>query len=260
MTAARPSSKKPAARAPKASTANAQQRIVTGPVPSGSKRRTILVVVSAFAVLAVVAAIVVVARRGGGSSTSTAKTVRTEAAATNGGAAASGKFRFAVGDPGPGAAAPPIVLTSTTGATFDLANEHGKGVLLYFQEGIGCQPCWDQMRDYATAIAGFKTAGVDELVTITVNPVGLLARKMRQDGVGGIVLADPDLAVSKLYHANQYGMMGDSTDGHTFIFVDAAGIIRWRADYGGSPDFTMYVPPANLLADLRAGLGLPPLP
>ena len=256
MTTTRPSRKKPIPRsAPKTSSGNAaQQRTVTGPVLSGSKGRMILVV-SAVAVIAVAAAIVVVARSGGGSSSTTTRTATNTA-----GAGRSGKFRFAVGDPGPGVAAPPVVLTSTMGTVFDLSKERGKGVLLYFQEGIGCQPCWDQMRDFATAAAGFKTAGVDELVTITVNPVELLARKRRQDGVGGIVLADPDLTVSKAYHANQYGMMGDSTDGHTFIFVDPAGIIRWRADYGGSPDFTMYVPPANLLADLRAGLGLPPTP
>ena len=222
----------------------------TGKGTGGSKRRMVMMIAAGVTVAAIGATIFIEGRSNSGPSTDIA--TASEVAA--------GKFRFAVGDPGPGVAAPPIVLTSTTGATFDLAKERGKGVLLYFQEGIGCQPCWDQMRDYATAAAGFKAAGVDELVTITVNPVNLLARKMRQGGVGGIVLADPDLAVSKRYHANQYGMMGDSTDGHSFIFVDSAGIVRWRADYGGSPDFTMYVPPANLLADLRVGLHLPATP
>jgi peroxiredoxin Q/BCP len=36
--------------------------------------------------------------------------------------------------------------------------------------------------------------------------------------------------------------------------VGPDGEIRWRADYGGSPNYTMYVPVANLVADLRAGL------
>ena len=174
--------------------------------------------------------------------------------------ASAGRFRFAVGDPGPGMEAPAIVLPASNGEPFNLAALRGKGVLLYFQEGIGCQPCWDQMRDYAFAADMFKAVGVDTFVTITSNPVSLLARKMRQDGIAGIVLADTDLAVSKTYHANDFGMMGTSTDGHSFVFVDAKGIIRWRADYGGSPDFTMYVPPPNLLADLRVGLGLAAAP
>ncbi|MEK7295981.1 MAG: alkyl hydroperoxide reductase, partial [Actinomycetota bacterium] len=54
--------------------------------------------------------------------------------------------------------------------------------------------------------------------------------------------------------ANSYGMMGDSTNGHSFIVVGSDGTIRWRADYGGAPDYTMYVPVPSLLADLSAGL------
>lgn len=48
-------------------------------------------------------------------------------------------------------------------------------------------------------------------------------------------------------------MMGGSTYGHTFIVVGPDGRIRWRGDYGGSPDYTMYLRPAALLDDLRAG-------
>jgi cytochrome c-type biogenesis protein len=42
-------------------------------------------------------------------------------------------------------------------------------------------------------------------------------------------------AVSTSYHANSFGMMRDSRDGHTFIVVGPEGTILWRADYGGSP-------------------------
>ncbi len=206
--------------------------------------------------LLVVVGLLVVLRPGSPKSSQQSSVRSSKTSKQPAGASDAGRFRFAVGDPGPGLEAPPVVLPASNGETFDLATYRGKGVLLYFQEGIGCQPCWDQMRDYATAAGMFKAVGVDEFVTITSNPVSLLARKMRQDGITGIVLADTDLAVSKTYHANDYGMMGTSTDGHSFVFVDATGIIRWRADYGGSPDFTMYVPPTNLLADLRAGLGL----
>ena len=244
-------SSKPAAGAPR----RAQ---VTGKGPQTPRNRRTVWIVAAVAVTALaLAGAVVLASRKDGSSNVAVGAGSTKSGSAKTGSPKAGKFRFEVGDPGPGKPAPPIVLTSSTLGKFDLAAQHGKGVLLYFQEGIGCQPCWDQMRDYATSEARFKAVGVDELVTITVDSPELLARKMRQDGVTGIVLADPDLAVSKAYHANDYGMMGNSTDGHTFIYVDPIGTIRWRADYGGKPDFTMYVPPDNLLADLRAGLGLP---
>ncbi len=67
------------------------------------------------------------------------------------------------------------------------------------------------------------------------------------------VLSDPTMAVSEAYHANTYGMMGSSRDGHTFILVGPDGTIRWRADYGGAPRYTMFVAPSQLLGDLRAG-------
>jgi hypothetical protein len=54
--------------------------------------------------------------------------------------------------------------------------------------------------------------------------------------------------------APSYGMMDGTADGHTFVVVDARGTIRFRADYGGAPNYTMYVPVENLVADLRKGL------
>ena len=65
--------------------------------------------------------------------------------------------------------------------------------------------------------------------------------------------AGTDLAVSRQYSTNQYGMMGDSRNGHSFVLVGPTGDIQWRADYGGAPDYTMYIPVEQLMADLRAG-------
>jgi hypothetical protein len=43
-----------------------------------------------------------------------------------------------------------------------------------------------------------------------------------------------------------------ATPGHAFILVGPDGVIRWRADYGEPPNFTMYVPNGTLLAELRS--------
>jgi hypothetical protein len=67
------------------------------------------------------------------------------------------------------------------------------------------------------------------------------------------VLSDPGLAVSRQYHANSYTMMGAGRDGHTFILVGPDGVIRWRAHYGGPPNYTMFLPTTALLADITAG-------
>ena len=171
-----------------------------------------------------------------------------------GGDAAGGKYSFQVGRPGPGAAAPAVRLPSTAGGTFDLASLRGQRVLLYFQEGVGCQPCWDQIVDIEKNTAAFRKLGINHVVSITVDSLDALRQKVGDEGIHTPVLSDPDLRVSRAYDANSYGMMGNSTDGHTFLLVDAHGTILWRADYGGSPDYTMYVPPRSLLADLRRGI------
>lgn len=165
-----------------------------------------------------------------------------------------GKYPFQVGEPGPGKEAPPMKLQSTGGETFDLSKKRGETVLLYFQEGLGCQPCWDQIRDMEANSGGFEKLGIDETVSITNNPPDAMAQKVADEGISTPVLSDPNLTVSRAYGANKYGMMGGSTNGHTFIVVGTDGEIKWRADYGGAPDYTMYVPVENLLADMRKGL------
>lgn len=169
-----------------------------------------------------------------------------------------GEYAFEVGTPGPGERAPDFQLTTTEGEEFDLGALRGKTVLLYFQEGIGCQPCWDQMTDIEDRFEEFQALGIDEMVTVTVDELDDLRRKVGDEAITSTVLADPDVSLGDTYTANQYGMMGTSTYGHTFIVVGPDGEIRWRADYGGSPEYTMYVRPDALLEDLRAGLAAAP--
>jgi hypothetical protein len=82
----------------------------------------------------------------------------------------------------------------------------------------------------------------------------LAAQKVSDEGITSPVLSDPNLSVSSLHQANQYGMMGTSADGHTFIVVGPDGHIRWRADYGGAPNYTMDVPMSTLIQQMHTGL------
>lgn len=168
-------------------------------------------------------------------------------------ATATGSVDYQVGDPGPRKPAPQFTLRSAAGQQVSLSAYRGKSVLLYFHEGLGCQPCWDQIRDLEKNPAALRDAGVDQLLTITSGPADLIAQKMADDKLQSIALADIDLSSSRTYNANRYGMMGDSRDGHTFILVGPDGNIQWRADYGGAPRYTMYVPVPKLVADLKSG-------
>lgn len=164
------------------------------------------------------------------------------------------RYAFQVGKPGPGEKAPPIKLPSTDGGTFDLSSLRGQTVLLYFQEGIICQPCWDQLKDIEAKRDEFKALGIDKVVSITGDPLPALKQKVGYEGLSAPVLSDPGLVASKTYEADQYGMMGGGANGHSFVLINEDGVIEWRADYGGDPDYTMYVPVPNLLADMRKGI------
>ena len=159
---------------------------------------------------------------------------------------------YVVGAPGPGKAAPQVALRGTAGA-FDLASARRRGpVLLYFQEGLTCQPCWDQLKTIQLDARKFRALGVSRIVSITSDPLDALRQKTSDEGLTIPVLSDPALAVSRAYQANRYGMMGTSRDGHSFVLVGRDGVIRWRADYGGPPNYTMFVNDSALLAALRA--------
>lgn len=160
---------------------------------------------------------------------------------------------YQVGEPGAGTSAPGFTLAASTGKQVSLADYRGKTVLLYFQEGLGCQPCWDQITDLEKQVDDLEAVGIDAVISITTDPVDLVTRKVSDMGLSTPVLSDPDLAVSKTYHTNEYGMMGTSRNGHSFLLVGPDGTVQWRADYGGAPKYTMYVEVDTLLADLRAG-------
>jgi peroxiredoxin Q/BCP len=164
--------------------------------------------------------------------------------------ATGGGFQHTAGQPGAGATAPAFTLAASSGGQVSLADFHGKSVLLYFQEGLTCQPCWDQIKDLEQNKPALKAAGVDSVVSITTDPANLIAQKMTDEKLSIPVLSDPTMQVSHAYSANKFGMMGDMRDGHSFVLVGPDGVIRWRADYGGAPDYTMFLPTQKMLADL----------
>ncbi|MHB8378318.1 MAG: peroxiredoxin family protein [Acidimicrobiales bacterium] len=163
-------------------------------------------------------------------------------------------YTFVVGSPGVGAAAPTFNLPSTTGGTFNLANTHGKTTLVFFQEGIDCEPCWTQMHDIQRDMTSFRALGIDQVVRITTDGLAALQQKASDEGIHFPVLSDQNVNVSRAYGATSFGMMGPMVDGHSFIVIGPTGKIEWRADYGGAPNYTMFVPDSVLLTQMRAGL------
>ncbi len=85
--------------------------------------------------------------------------------------------------------------------------------------------------------------------------MNLIRQKASDEGLNIPVLADEGGTVSDTYSARNYGMMGHDRDGHSFVLVGKDGRVRWRADYGGAPKYTMFVPDDVLLGQLKKSLG-----
>ncbi|MDQ2911928.1 MAG: redoxin domain-containing protein [Chloroflexota bacterium] len=154
------------------------------------------------------------------------------------------------------------LLAGQTAPDFSLPRVDGSGnwspssargvsnVLLYFQEGSMCPPCWQQMRDLKRDRDKLEALNV-QLVTITVDPIDLLKQTAAREQVADmLLLADTNLAVSKTYQMLYTGMMNGTTPGHSFMLIDTQGKIIWRRDFK-----EMYVPDPSILDPVARALG-----
>lgn len=148
---------------------------------------------------------------------------------------------------GVGGAAPSFRLASTAGGEASLADYRGRNVLLYFNEGVGCDICFAQTVKIE-ADGGLAKAGVP-LVPVVMNPVGPVQTELRRFGLQTPYLVDPGGSISRTYKTLGTGHHAD-LPGHTFILVGPDGDIRWRGDYPG-----MWVEPAELTKNVLSKIG-----
>jgi peroxiredoxin len=126
--------------------------------------------------------------------------------------------------------APDFTLPAVNGDEISLASYRGdKNVLLFFNEGYGCGPCWQQSQEIQRHISELEAADTEYLV-IMVDPPGLLSGEIKRWGLTMPVLTDVDRTVSEAYNTLGFGMHADKPN-HTFVFIDKAGEIRWWEDY-----------------------------
>jgi len=148
---------------------------------------------------------------------------------------------------GAGAQAPAFTLTSTTGDTVSLADLRGRDVLLYFNEGVGCDACFYQMVELERNAAKLSVSGLS-VVPIVVNPASQVSEAMGWFGLTTPFLIDADLSVSSAYGVIGTGMHAN-LPGHSFVLVDGSGRIAWRRDYP-----SMFVSTDRLLADIGSAI------
>ncbi len=142
--------------------------------------------------------------------------------------------------------APDFTLTDTNGDTVRLADLRGQNVVLYFNEGAGCQSCLLQMVDIERNASMFTELGVTVL-PIVMNTAEQILADMQANGVATPFLLD-DGTVSEAYGTLGKGMHA-GLPGHSFVLIDATGMQRWYGEYP-----SMYLSSADLADQIRAHL------
>ena len=143
--------------------------------------------------------------------------------------------------------APGFTLTSTSGTRVSLAGYRGRDVVLYFNEGVGCDACFYQMREFENHAAELSRAGIT-VVPIVMNPASEVGPQMAAFGIRTPYLIDATGSVSRGYGVLGKGMHA-GLPGHSFVLVDARGTQRWHGEYP-----SMYLPAAGLIAQVKAHL------
>ena len=127
-------------------------------------------------------------------------------------------------------AAPGFTLPAVGGGSVSLSDYRGqKNVLLFFNEGYGCAPCWQQIRGLQDQREEFDKAET-ELVAVMVDPVDVLAEEGQRYGIAVPMLSDTERTASNVYKVLGRGMHA-SKPNHTFVLIDKQGEVVWWRDY-----------------------------
>jgi peroxiredoxin len=135
-------------------------------------------------------------------------------------------------------AAPPFTLAASDGTAVSLAQHRGGPVVLYFNEGAGCDSCLVQMAEIEKH-PGLAAAGITVLPIVMNTAEQINPDRVRLGVVAPFLLDDGRVS-------DAYGMLGTGMHaglpGHGFVLVDAAGVQRWSGSYP-----SMWLPPDELL-------------
>lgn len=165
-----------------------------------------------------------------------------------------------VGDP-----APEFALPSQLGGTVSLADFKGKkNVLLYFHEGITCDPCWEQIPELEKNLKDFEDMNVT-LVSVTVDQVEDIKKRSEPYDIKTPVLYADAKEIDEKYGLARYSMAmnapgGGIRPGHTFVLVDTNGVITWRKDYWDGygmmnvPNGKMFVKAQEIIDEIKSAM------
>lgn len=141
--------------------------------------------------------------------------------------------------------APDFTLPVSDGSTVSLGDFRGEPVVLYFNEGAGCDSCLTQMAEIEKDPA-FAEAGI-AVLPIVMNSAEQINPDRERLGVQTPFLLD-DGTVSAAYGTLGTGMH-EGLPGHGFVLIDADGKQLWHGDYP-----SMWLAPTDLLKEVTSRL------
>jgi peroxiredoxin Q/BCP len=100
----------------------------------------------------------------------------------------------------PGAPAPDFTLKNAAGEDVSLRDFRGRSTVIYFYPAASTPGCTKQACDFRDSLAPLQQAGY-EVVGISPDPVGKLAKFASAEGLNFPLLSDEDHAVAEAYAA-----------------------------------------------------------
>lgn len=158
-----------------------------------------------------------------------------------------------------GNSAPDFTLPSTENQTVTLSSFKGnKNVLIFFHEGLSCDPCMQQMPELEKVTDEFEKMNV-EVLYVTFDPIDQSKEAISRFGIKNPILSYNSASTEVDYNLTNYSMGMARRAGHTFVLVDINGQIIWRKDYW--PGFghmvaggTMFVSSNEILNEVKKSL------
>ncbi len=147
------------------------------------------------------------------------------------------------------ALAPDFTLPATTGGNITLSNFRGKkNVLIYFNEGLSCPPCWEQIPDLEKSLPEFEKMNV-QIISVALDPVDKWKDTINQYKITTPILSYEGAKTEEDYNLLPYSMAMGRRAGHTFVLVGTDGTVKWRRDYW--PGYGMMVAGGEMFVDSK---------
>lgn len=130
-----------------------------------------------------------------------------------------------------GSIAPDFSLSSTKGSTISLADYRGKDVLLFFNEGVMCSPCWQEVSRLERYKADFDNLNT-VIIPISVDDQLTWDPILKEEKITTPILIDAERKVSTAYKILRTpSSMHDDRPGHTYVHITPDGKIHASVDF-----------------------------